>query len=192
MLELLGAVAGERLIGAVGRLDPVKDLGTLLEALHQIATTIPSARVVFIGDGPCRAELEARTAQLNLASRVTFMGYRRDVRDLLPGLDVFANTSIFEGVSLTILEAMATALPVLATRVGGTPEVVEDGRPVSWCRLAIRRRRRGSEALLGSDVTRSRLGLAARSRVEQQFTIERMVADYAAVYDGRETDACVA
>jgi L-malate glycosyltransferase len=191
--ELLGAVPGERLIGAVGRLDPVKDLGTLLEALHQIATIVPSARVVFIGDGPCRAELEARTAQLNLASRVTFLGYRNDVRELLPGLDVYANTSIFEGVSLTILEAMATALPVLATRVGGTPEVVEDG--TSGVLVSARDSKAVAtalEALLASDVTRSRLGLAARSRVGQQFTIERMVADYAAVYNGRETDACVA
>jgi len=189
---LLGISAGELVIGAVGRLDPVKSLDTLFEAVEHLRSRHPAARVVVIGDGPARETLERRVSELDVAARVTFLGYRSDIRELLPALDVYANTSVFEGVSLTILEAMATGLAVVATRVGGTPEVVVDGE----CGLLVPARdpralAAALDAVLSSDSTRRRLGACARARVERQFSIDRMVADYASVYS-EMVQACVA
>jgi glycosyltransferase involved in cell wall biosynthesis len=107
------------------------------------------------------------------------------VRRLLPGFDIYANTSISEGVSLTILEAMAASLPVIATRVGGTPEVVDNG--VTGLLVPARDPKRLTAALVElscSPDLRRALGAAGRERLEQRFTIERMVEQYAAVYSG--------
>jgi glycosyltransferase involved in cell wall biosynthesis len=189
----LGSGPGELLIGAVGRLDPVKDLGTLLEALTHLGSRFAAARVVFIGDGAAREQLERRASELNVTSRVTFLGYRQDIRTLLPGLDVYANTSVFEGVSLTILEAMATGLPVVATRVGGTPEVVVDGE--SGLLVPARDPRalaNALDAVLSDNALRRRLGGGARARVEQQFSLARMISDYASVYEETVGQTCVA
>jgi glycosyltransferase involved in cell wall biosynthesis len=190
---IIGAKPSDLVIGAVGRLDPVKNLGTLLEALRQLTDRFPSARVVFIGDGPTRESLVRQAGELNLGPHVAFLGYRSDVRALLPGLDVYANTSIFEGVSLTILEAMATGLPVVATRVGGTPEVVVDGESG----LLVPTRDPGAlavalEGALGNPGLRTRLGASARSRVERLFLLDRMIADYASVYEETMVQSCVA
>jgi len=118
---------------------------------------------------------------------VRFLGHRDDARHWLAGCDLYANSSISEGVSLTILEAMAAALPVVATRVGGTPEVVDD----SCGRLVPARDAESLAAavgeLAGQPALRQSLGRAGRSRVETRFTLDRMVNDYAAVY--REVSA---
>jgi glycosyltransferase involved in cell wall biosynthesis len=177
----LGVPAGALVVGAVGRLDPVKDLATLIQAFRTDAPR--DARLVLIGDGPDRSFLESRLTEAGLRDRVLVTGYRQDVRELLPALDVYVNSSIFEGVSLTILEAMATALPVIATRVGGTPEVVMDEE--TGCLVPSRDAAALGRALriLCEDRGRAkRLGVAGRQRVEQHFSLDAMVAKYAAVY----------
>ncbi len=110
---------------------------------------------------------------------MSFIGFRDDARDWLAGCDAYANSSISEGVSLTILEAMAAGLPVVATRVGGTPEVVDGacGRLVP-ARDPLALARALAELAVAPDLRRT-LGLAARRRVESRFTIARMVEDYA-------------
>jgi L-malate glycosyltransferase len=190
---LLGLTPTDLVVGAVGRLDPVKDLPTLLAAFRQVATAVPNARLVLIGDGPERHAVAQLIADLELTDRVTVTGYRRDVRELLPALDVYVNTSVFEGVSLTILEAMAAGLPVVATRVGGTPEVVVHGRTG----LLVPPRDPSGVAgaihdLLRDARQRAALGRAGRSRVEQQFSIDRMVGEYESAYNGQEVSTCVA
>jgi glycosyltransferase involved in cell wall biosynthesis len=168
-------------VGTVARLDPVKDLATLLRAI-----AAPSCRqilLLILGDGPERPHLEALAAELHLGSRVRFLGYRADAREWLAGCDIYANSSVSEGVSLTILEAMAAALPVVATAVGGTPEVVDE----SCGRLVPARNPdalgRTLDDLARHHDRRLELGRAARRRVEARFTIERMVAEYRAVYE---------
>lgn len=177
----LGAAAGDFIVGTVARLDPVKDLGTLLRAVARLHKDHPT-RLVIVGDGPERAGLEALTAELGLAGRVTFLGRRNDAREWLWACDSYANSSISEGVSLTILEAMAAGLPVAATRVGGTSEVVDD----ACGRLVAARDPEGlATALAGfakDAALRKALGRAGRERVETRFTIERMVNEYAGVY----------
>jgi glycosyltransferase involved in cell wall biosynthesis len=115
--------------------------------------------------------------------RVQFLGYRPDVRELYPGVDVLVNTSISEGISLTLLEAMAACVPVVATAVGGTPEVVVDGvtgllvPPRSPNAVAV-----ALDELLQSPDRRQQLSSAGRERVETLFTFERMASLYFAAY----------
>ncbi len=112
---------------SVARLDPVKDFPCLLDAFALVRQVVPHAHLLIVGDGPERAALEARAAQPDLAGSVEFLGLRPDVRAVLPAADLYVNSSISEGVSITILEAMAAGVPVVATAAGGTPEVLADG-----------------------------------------------------------------
>ncbi len=113
-------------VGTVARLDPVKHLQTLVEAVAQLAHRGRQVHVLVIGDGPERDSLERETRARRLEHAVHFLGHRDDARAWLPGMDVYVNSSISEGISLTILEAMAAGVPVVATAVGGTPEIVTD------------------------------------------------------------------
>ena len=184
--RVLGVREDVLVIGTIARLDPVKDLGTLLRGIARVSENI-SVTLMIVGDGPERGRLESETTALGLSAIVRFLGHRDDARHWLAGCDLYANSSISEGVSLTILEAMAAALPVVATRVGGTPEVVDD----SCGRLVPARDAESLAAavgeLAGQPALRQSLGRAGRSRVETRFTLDRMVNDYAAVY--REVSA---
>ena len=170
-------------IGTIARLDPVKDLDTLISATVALgrSTSKPVALVVT-GDGPERSRLEEMAARLGAGSMIRFLGHREDARSVLAGCDVYANNSISEGVSLTILEAMAAALPVVATSVGGTPEVIDR----TCGRLVPSRHVEAMERALAELATqpalRIALGQAARQRAEARFTLERMVREYRDAY----------
>jgi glycosyltransferase involved in cell wall biosynthesis len=177
----VGASPDTIVIGTIARLDRVKDLGTLIEATRQCGRTAP-VLLLIVGDGPERARLEEVTKTCGAEPSVRFLGHREDARRWLAGCDVYVNSSISEGVSLTILEAMAAGLPVVATRVGGTPEVVD----ATCARLVSPR---DADALAGAlldlmrqPAVRDQMGRAARTRVEALFTLERMVDEYRDVY----------
>jgi glycosyltransferase involved in cell wall biosynthesis len=168
----------------VARLSPEKDIATLLRATAIVARSQPAFRLAIAGDGPCLAELRALAAELKLDERVEFLGMVRDVAGLLGRASTYVLSSLSEGVSLTLLEAMACGLPVVATRVGGTPEVVTErtgllvppGDPVALA---------GGLVQIGTDgALAERLGRAGRRRVEELFDIRRMVADYEHMYVG--------
>lgn len=168
-------------IGTVGRLNAVKDLPTLFDAFERLLQGRPDATLVVVGDGPERAALERRAAAAG--DRIRFTGHRGDVRALMAAFDVYVSSSVFEGVSLTILEAMAAGRPVVATRVGGTPEVVADGQ--TGLLVPPRDPLRLAEALLDLSASPQRaraLGAAGRLRVCDRFTFDRMVDWYAAAY----------
>jgi glycosyltransferase involved in cell wall biosynthesis len=179
----LGVEAGTLVIGTVARLDPVKDLGSLIRAMEQVVAKMP-ARLVIVGDGPERERLETAAEASTAAASIQFTGHQENARRWLAGCDVYVNSSVTEGVSLTILEAMAAGLPVIATQVGGTPEVVDGtcGRLVPA---------RNADALAGAlgelaskPGLRAALGQAARERAIQRFSIERMVNEYRDRYVG--------
>ena len=172
-------------VATVARLDPVKDLMTLLEAFAIVRQRVPSAQLLVVGDGPERDRLAARAAQPDLAGSVHMTGYRPDVRALLPAADVYASSSISEGVSITILEAMAAGIPVVATAVGGTPEVFPEGAGGILVPCRDPERLAAAIASLALD-QRLRVAMAAagRRRLESSFTIDRMVDDYARLYRG--------
>ncbi len=169
--------------GTAARLDPVKDLGTLIDAFAKVRWKMSSARLVIFGDGPEREELVRRARAQRVSESVVFAGYRADVRALLPACDVYVNSSVSEGISLTILEAMAAKLPVIATRVGGTPEVVNDGE--SGVLVPARDADALARAMLAvarDDLRRAGLAANGRAIVEARFTLDRMIDDYAHAY----------
>jgi glycosyltransferase involved in cell wall biosynthesis len=175
----LGIADDALVVGTVARLDPVKDFGTLIRA---VAERAGRETLLVIGDGPERSRLEALAAELNATTSVRFVGHREDARDLLAACDLYANSSISEGISLTILEAMAAGLPIVATRVGGTPEIID-----ATCGRLVPARQPAAIAAalaeLGADVgLRKALGRAARHRVEERFTLDRMVREYRDAY----------
>jgi glycosyltransferase involved in cell wall biosynthesis len=179
--DALGAGDDTLVIGTIARLDPVKDLGTLIRSVAQVALEL-DVLLVVVGDGAERGLLERAAADAGAAARVRFLGHRDDARSWLAGCDVYANSSISEGVSLTILEAMAAGLPVVASAVGGTPEIVD-----AACGRLVPSRDASSLAAALVELgrtpgLRAELGAAARHRAETRFTIERMVGEYARVY----------
>lgn len=182
----LGAPHGSLVIGTVGRLDPVKDQVGFLRAFARVAARYPTALAVLVGDGPCRAALEQEIASLGLDGRARLLGNRLDVPRLLPGFDLFSLPSIAEGMSNTVLEAMAAGLPVVATRVGGTPDMVDDGvtgalvapRDVAGLAAAF-------DAYLADPFLRASHGKAGQARALTEFSLERMAATYGALYAAR-------
>jgi glycosyltransferase involved in cell wall biosynthesis len=185
--DALGLPRDAFVIGTAGRLNPVKRLDVLLQVHARVLHKHPGARTVIIGDGPERAALERQAAQLGIAASVTFGGYRSEVRALMAAFDVYLNSSAYEGVSLTILEAMAAGLPVVATPVGGNPEVVidnETGYLVGGGPQALA----DAVSHLALDARQRHLmGDAGRWRVMRHFSIARMVNEYAGAYFGLDS-----
>jgi glycosyltransferase involved in cell wall biosynthesis len=167
----------------VGRLDPQKGVATLLAAARSLIPTIPELRVVLLGDGPLRSELEANVRQAGLSERVLFRGVVENVAPYLQAADVFVLPSLGEGMPNALLEAMATGLPCIATGVGGTMDVVTDGEdgllvePGNAVHLADALIR-----LLKDPAARDRLGRAARQTVERTYSLEQMSGEYLRVY----------
>jgi glycosyltransferase involved in cell wall biosynthesis len=179
----LGLAPERRYIACVARLHPVKDQATLLRGFAAVASQFRDVDLLLVGDGPRRIALEELTAELGLGDRIRFLGVRGDVPDILGAVDVFSLTSVSEAASLTLLEAMATALPVVVTDVGGNPEIVRHGEEG----LLVPRGDAGSLAAalasLLDDPTRARrLGLAGRQRVESTYRLEKTVAAYYRLY----------
>lgn len=176
------------LVGTVGRLQQVKDQVTLAEAFVRAVKRGPAMaqmRLVMIGDGPLLTRVEKVLDQAGMRSLAWLPGARDDVPEILRGLDCFALPSLAEGISNTILEAMACGLPVVATRVGGNPELIEDGMTGRLVPQA------NAEAMAGAlfhyyddPVLARRHGRAGRQLVLQRFSLDRMVSDYLSLYDG--------
>lgn len=171
-------------IGTVGRLDPVKNQSSLLTALCGLGQRDPRIQLTVVGDGPLRASLEAQADSLGISNHVTFTGARSDTPELMRSFDVFVLPSLNEGISNTILEAMATGLPVVAGRVGGNPELVADGvtgrlyDPVDPQGLE-----RALLPYLTDPALRQAHGKAGRNRVVQNFSLDAMVERYVGLYD---------
>ncbi len=176
------------LVGTVGRMQSVKHQTVLARALIIAHRKSPEAarrlRLVMVGDGPLRAEATTLLAQARLAHAAWLPGERADIDTILRGLDCFVLPSLAEGISNTILEAMACGLPVVATAVGGNGDLVEAGRTGQL--VAVDDAEALADAILGyfNAPERARLhGATGRMTVERRFSIEAMVARYAGVYD---------
>jgi sugar transferase (PEP-CTERM/EpsH1 system associated) len=175
--------------GAVGRLQPVKNQTLLARAFVRALERVPALRerlrLVVVGDGPLRGEIADILARGGASDLAWLPGARDDVARILGALDVFVLPSLAEGISNTILEAMATGLPVIASNVGGNRELVEDG--VTGALVAAG----DADALAGrlldyaGDPQKSRrAGRAGRARAERLYSLDAMVAQYTTLYDG--------
>jgi glycosyltransferase involved in cell wall biosynthesis len=179
----LGAGPGDLVLVQVARLDYLKDHATAVRTLARVAGAAPQARLWLVGDGPERPGVEARVREFGLGDRVQFLGTRKDVGRLLHAADVFLLTSVSEGIPLTVIEAMAAGLPVVATDVGGLREVVADGAtgllaPAGDDDALAERILR----LAGDPEPRRRMGAAGRARAKALFDEPRMCADYSRLY----------
>ncbi len=172
------------LVGCVARLERVKGVADFVDAAEHVAREIPSARFVVAGSGGEAASLAARQAP-SLVDRLEFLGHVDPVEPLVAMLDVLVLPSHSEALGLVLLEAGALGVPVVATAVGGIPEVVEDGvsgilvPPASPSELADAVMR-----LLREPAIARAMGEAGRARVEREFTLERTIAGHLAVYEG--------
>jgi sugar transferase (PEP-CTERM/EpsH1 system associated) len=171
-------------LGSVGRLTILKDFSTLLKAAEALAPEAPNLRVLLVGAGPELARLQSyATNSSPLAGRVTFTGAAEGVADLLNAMDIFVLPTLMEGMSNTLLEALAVGLPAVATRVGGNPEVVAEGEcgylfaPQDVPELVSQLR-----TLLRDSRRRADFGKAARERALQNFSLEQMLRRYRDLY----------
>lgn len=172
-----------RVVAAVGRLVPLKNLGLFLDMAKVLLDRRDAVRFIIIGDGPLRAMLERMACDLGVREKVIFTGWRSDMARLYRLMDVFVLTSTMEALPVSVLEAMAFGKPVVATDVGGVPEIVRDGE------TGLLVRARDGSALceavtaLLDDASRRRLiGQAGRKRVEQEFSMEVMAEKVCRVY----------
>ena len=173
-LLLDGVSPGDLVIGFVGRLVPQKDIATLLRGFALFAAASVKARLVIVGEGPLADKLRLLADELGISSRVVWAGFREDIAAIMGAFDIFALTSLYEGLGLVLLEAMAAGVAVAATRVGAIPEVVIDGETG----LLIGPGQPGELAAafqkLSDSTVRTRMGEAGRLRVLAQFTLEKM------------------
>jgi glycosyltransferase involved in cell wall biosynthesis len=185
MRRELGLTEDEFCIGAVGNLLPVKDHMTLLKAAHHVGAGSRPWRVVIAGEGSERAALERFLSERpECKQRVCLIGSSDRVPELLNAMDVYVLPSLNEGICNSLLEAMSTGLPVIATATGGTPEVVADGEcgllfPVGDFNALAKYLRQ----LQAQRDFRIRLGQNAIRRARSEFSIESMVRNYANLYE---------
>jgi glycosyltransferase involved in cell wall biosynthesis len=171
----LGVGAGEVLLATVGRLAAQKGIGTLLRALPRLRERDVPVRVALVGEGPLRGDLERLVAAEGLGSIVSFLGFRRDVADIVDAADIVVAPSLWEGLSISVLEAMALGRPIVTTSIGSNVELVEDG--VSGVLVPP-----DSPELLADAVERlardpagaAALGAAAKERYRRSFTEDAM------------------
>lgn len=175
----LGLDENVKLIGAVGRLAPVKDIPTLLEAVRQV----DDVHLVLVGDGPERSRLETVRAELALTERVHFTGFLANLDTVYPDLDCAVNSSKNEGTPVALIEAMAAAVPVVATAVGGTPDLLRDGELGSLVPA-------GDANALASALTRTLAepdasgarATRARAVVVEKYRSQRLIHDTESLY----------
>jgi glycosyltransferase involved in cell wall biosynthesis len=167
----LGSGPNDYAIGTVGRLTPVKGHELLLRAVASLMNKIPNITVVIVGDGPLMPELKQLAHELGMEKKVVFVGQRYDVYDLVNSMDVFALPSIHEGIPMGLLEAMALRRAVVASRVGGIPEVIDHGvngllvAPGNVTQLA-----QGLEQIITDRTLAIQLGQAGAARIEAEFS----------------------
>ncbi|MFA4917838.1 MAG: glycosyltransferase [Thermodesulfovibrionales bacterium] len=181
----LGISEDEVVFGTVGRLVSTKGQSYLLDAFSEVQRKIPNSRLVIMGDGPLFKKLNKRAEELNISSRVLFTGFREDVLELIRGLDVFVLPSLAEGLSIALLEAMASKLPVIASDVGGIPEVFVS----SHCGRLVPPRDVSALSSAMVDIgslnyeQRTLLGDSGRKRIEKEFTPNVMIRNLQAIYE---------
>jgi len=173
----------------VGRLAPVKNQALMLGAFARVAREHAGARLRIVGDGPERSTLETQVRGLGLDGRVEFLGFRDDIETLLAQAHVFLMSSHYEGISIAILEAMRARLPVVASRVGGVPDTVTDERSgLLFADGDEEGMARAMGRLVRSDRERAEMGEEGLRRLQQEFSMDSMVARYYALYRPGEPD----
>lgn len=181
--EELGLPQNTVVAGTVARLHKVKGHTYLIQAVRRLKDRHPNVHYIWVGGGEMEQELKAEVQNAGLADVIHFLGIRKDVPELLPQFDLFILPSVSEGLSLAILEAMLAGVPVIATAVGGSPEVVEEGRDglLVPARDAEALYRAIDRALSNPEQMR-RFARAGQQKVFAQYSLERLVGETTNVY----------
>ena len=180
----LGLGSDAKLVGMVGRMEPVKGHRYFVEAAAQVAREHPNAHFLLVGDGQLQEEIRQQAASLGIADRLHLLGYRKDAARIVTGFDLSVLASLHEGLPNTVLEAMAAGVPVVATAVGGTKELITEGETgylappadadtlahcISWA--------------LAHEEERTRFAASARVSVRSNYGMSRMVSEMERLYD---------
>jgi glycosyltransferase involved in cell wall biosynthesis len=178
----LGYLETDVVFAFVGRLVPIKDPATLIRAFALVRARVPNARLMFVGDGELRREMETLVESLGVSSAVSFLGWRNDLRSVYATLDVLTLSSISEGTPVALIEAMAAGRAAIATSVGGTADVVADGftgilvparDPAALADAMVR--------LAANPALRGRMGAEGRAR-SSAYRVERLLEDVERLY----------
>jgi glycosyltransferase involved in cell wall biosynthesis len=182
--EELGIPPDTPLAGIIARLNPQKGHTYLVTAFAKVVDSLPEARLLIVGDGNLREDLERQTKELRITRRVTFTGWRDDIPRIMAALNLLILPSLWEGFGLVLLEAMVMGKPIVASRVSAIPEIVVDGvtgllvpprDPEAMAKAII--------ALLQDKEQAEAMGLTGRERVERSFSVEMMVQQAEALYE---------
>lgn len=174
----------EVLLACVARFAPQKNHALLLKAFAQGPAANPNAHLVLVGEGILRRTLEEQARELGILGRVRFLGLRTDIPDVLGAMDIFALSSEWEGNPLSVMEAMASGMPVISTAVGGVPDLFENGKegflvPTGDVEGFSHR----MTILMRDPEMRRSMGIAAARRAKENFDVSRMVRDYEQLYE---------
>lgn len=172
------------LIGTIARLVPEKGHIFCLEAFKKVVEIIPKAILIIVGDGILKSDIEAKIKELYLENSVIMTGYRQDVPEILASLDIFLSTSFWEGTPKAIVEAMLMAKPIIATEVGGVPELIENG--VSGILIPCGDKEalvKAVDRLINDKALAERLGQSARQYAKGKFSLESMIKKIEELYN---------
>ena len=179
----IGLQKNDFVIGNVARLDPIKDHQTLIKAFSEVCESIKNSKLLLVGSGPLLPMLQNLTKLYNVREKTRFLGSRQDIPELLNIMDIYVQSSLYEGMSNTILEAMASKIPVIATDVGGTPDIIIDNETGILIPSGDANALANSILLLSNKDLAQKMGESGYERVKKIFSIEKMVASYENLYE---------
>ncbi|WP_456406413.1 glycosyltransferase [Thiolapillus sp.] len=182
-LRELGLPSASRIIGIVASLTDAKDHATLLRAFAQVLPIVPEARLLIVGEGPLEESMRSLMHALEIDSNVHFLGVRRDIPELLQLFDVFTLSSLIEGLPISLLEAMASACPVVATRIPGVDELVNQESGILVPHSSPDEQAEALVRVLTEDGLAESLGSGGRRRVLEKFSFDTMIQAYLSCYD---------
>ena len=173
----------EVVIGAVGRIDPVKNYATMIKAFHVVSSRHYNLRMIIVGDGPDYVDIENKIEEMGLSQKILMLGNRDDVSKLLYCFDIFIQPSLYEGLSNTILEAMAVGLPVIASCVGGNPDVVkENENGLLFNPTDVEGLSKAIEKIYLDKELRDNMITANKEKIKSEYSLDKMVGEYERYY----------
>ncbi len=182
--EMMGINAGDVVFGTITRFDTIKNLPMMIDAFQQVCKDNTNARLLLVGDGEERQNIETRVKKYDLQDKVIFAGYQKDTQRYMSVIDVYLLTSFSEGTSMTLLEAMAMGVCSIVTAVGGNVEIIEHG--VSGITVAsedVADLSGWMAKLAGDRQQRELLGDGARRVFAERFSVQTMIRQYSDIYD---------
>lgn len=180
--DAIGLHRDDKVLGTICRLDPIKNLDFLIRCLPSLSDSVPGCKLLIVGDGPSEESLKAYAKSIGMASKVIFMGRSSEVEKVLPVFDLYVCSSLSEGTSMTILEAMACGLPIVASAVGGNVKLVDHSNGLLFPLNDEKAFIQGAISLLKNPELLMKMGGCSRARVEADFNLDRFVSRYEEVY----------